>query len=197
MQPRAMFRRVLPAALFLLATFAHADDPAMGPTAAGQAVADALREFTSSDIALVPAGLLREPDKEKREDASAALAFESDGIVVVNLTGAKLREALERSVSAFPQSSVGFLQVAGLEAGFKKTAPANARLTSVSVGGVKLEDGKTYAVAMPLSLQQGQLGYANLWEDSKIVRRFDKTTLGVVVKGRRVGSFVARWSPQG
>lgn len=190
-----MIRRVLPlVSLLLLAASAFPDDPSVGPTAAGQAVADALRDFTSSDIALVPAGLLR--DSEKKDDIASSLAFESDGIVVVNLTGAKLREALERSVSAFPQSSVGFLQVSGIEATFKKSAPANSRLVSVNVGGTRLDDSRTYSVAMPLSLQQGQLGYANLWENSTVVRRFDKTTLGAVVKGRRVGSFVARWSPQ-
>lgn len=195
MHPRAMLRRVLPLAFILLAAPAFSDDPSLGATSAGQAVADALKEFTASDVALVPAGLLK--DTDKKEDLSASLAFESDGIVVVNITGAKLREALERSVSAFPQSSVGFLQVSGLEATFKKSAPANSRITSVLVGGSKLDDAKTYAVAMPLSLQQGQLGYANLWEKSATVRKFDKTTLATVVKGRRAGSFVARWSPQG
>lgn len=196
MYPRAMLRRVVPLFFVLLATAAFADDPSVGPTAAGQAVADALREFTASDVALIPAGLLKETEKEKKDDVAATLAFENDGIVVVTISGAKLREALERSVSAYPQSSVGFLQVSGLEATFKKSAPANARLTSVLVGGAKLEDGKTYTVAMPLSLQEGQLGYSNLWERLANVRKFDKTTLATVVKGRRVGSFVARWSPQ-
>ncbi len=191
-----MLRVLLPLAFVLLsAQKGPNDDPSLGATAAGQAVADALRDFTASDVALVPAGLLKDP--EKKEELVSALAFEGDGIVVVNVTGAKLREALERSVSAYPQSSVGFLQVSGIEATFKKSAPANSRLTNVTVGGAKLEDGKGYAVAMPLALKEGQLGYANLWEKSTTVRRFDKTTLATVVKGRRVGSFVARWSPQG
>ena len=191
-----MLRALLPLAFALLsAQKGPNDDPSLGPTAAGQAVADALRDFTTSDVALVPAGLLKDP--EKKDDLAAALAFEGDGIVVVNVTGAKLREALERAVSAFPQSSVGFLQVSGIEATFKKSAPANSRLTTVLVGTAKLEDAKSYAVAMPLSLKEGQLGYANLWENSTTVRRFKDTTLATVVKGRRVGSFVARWSPQG
>ena len=190
-----MLRCVLPLAFVLLAAKVPSDDPSLGSTAAGQAVADALREFTGSDVALVPAGLLK--DSDKKEDVAAALAFEGDGIVVVNVTGAKLREALERAVSAYPQSSVGFLQISGIEAAFKKSAPANSRLTTVAVGGARLEDTKTYAVAMPLSLKEGQLGYANLWENSTTPRRFKDTTLATVVKGRRVGSFVARWSPQG
>ncbi|RYG23997.1 hypothetical protein EON82_12210, partial [bacterium] len=160
------------------------------------AVADAVREFTGSEIALIPAGVLKEPDKDKKDDVAAALAFGSDGIVVVNVTGAKLREALERSVSAFPQSNVGFLQLSGVEASFKKSAPANSRITSVLVGTSKLEDGKTYAVAMPVSLQQGQLGYANLWENLPIAKRFKDVTLATVVKGRRVASSSPRWSAQ-
>jgi 2',3'-cyclic-nucleotide 2'-phosphodiesterase (5'-nucleotidase family) len=195
MESCAMIRRVLPfLALACLAATAVSDDPSLGATAAGQAVADALKEAAGSEIALVPAGVLK--DTDKKDDLGASLAFEGDGIIVVKVTGAKLREALERAVSAFPQPSVGFLQVAGLEASFKKSAPANSRITSVTVGASKLEDGKTYTVAMPLSLQQGQLGYANLWEDSKIVKRIEKATMGTVVKGRRVGSFLARWSPQ-
>ena len=193
---RPMIRRAsLLAALLLLAASVLADDPSVGSTAAGQAVADALREFTKSDVALVPAGLLK--DGGKKDDAALALAFGGDGVVTIGVSGAKLREALERSVAAFPQSSVGFLQVSGLEATFRKSAPANARLIAVTVNGAKLEDGRTYVVAMPRSLQQGQLGYANLWENSTILDPFGKTTLESIVKGRHVGSFVARWSPQG
>lgn len=192
-----MIRRVLPFLAFacLAATFAP-DDPSLGPTVAGQAVADALREYTSSDIALIPAGVLKDPGK--KEELTDALSFDSDGIVVIKITGAKIREALERSVSAYPQSSVGFLQVSGLEASFKKNAPSNSRITSVTIGASKLEDAKTYAVAMPLSLKQGQLGYANLWEDNKTVKPFEKVTLATIVKGKRIGSsFLARWLPQG
>ena len=191
-----MLRPLLPLiASLLLAVPCLADDPSVGATAAGQAVADALRAYAEADIALVPAGLLRESDKN--DDATTSLAFQGDGLVVVGVTGTKLREALERSVAAFPQASVGFLQISGLEASFRKAAPANDRITTVSVGGAKLEDDKVYTVAMPLSLQQGQLGYANLWETSTILRRFDKATLLSVVRGRRVGAFVGRWSPQG
>ncbi len=194
-EPCAMKRRLpLLVAFALSAAFAFADDPSLGATAAGQAVADALKEFTGSDVALVPAGVLKESDK--KEDAAAALGLGNDGVVVVNVSGAKLREALERSIAAFPQSSVGFLQVSGLEATFKRSAPANARITAVTVGGAKLEDGRNYSVAMPLSLQQGQLGYSNLWESIK-PKTFEKATLATVVKGHRVGSFVARWSPSG
>lgn len=195
MESRAMLRRVLTVTAFVcLVAAVRADDPSVGSTAAGQAVADAVREFAGSDIALIPAGVLK--DSEKKEDVSAALAFESDGVVVINITGAKIREALERSVSAFPQPNVGFLQVSGLEATFKKSAPANSRITSVTVGSSRLEDGKTYAVAMPVSLQQGQLGYANLWENSPVVKKFKDATLASVVKGRRVGSSSPRWSAQ-
>ena len=190
-----LLRILLPTAFVFLAATGLADDPSLGPTASGQAVADALREFTASEIALVPAGLLH--DSDKKDDLSSSLSFAGDGIVVMNLTGAKLREGIERAVSAYPQSSVSFLQLSGIEAAFKKSAPAGSRLVSVTLGGAKLEDAQTYSVAMPISLQQGQLGYANLWENSTVLRRFDKATLADVVKGRRVGSFVARWSPQG
>lgn len=183
------FVAVLPCAVL-------AEDPTLGPTAAGQSVADALREFANSDIALVPAGLLK--SVERPEEPLSVLAMPGDGVVVLKLTGAQIRKALERSVAAFPQSSVGFLQLSGIEATFKRNAPANARVQSVNVGSSRLDDAKTYTVAMPVSLQRGQLGYANLWEDSSTIsRRFDKTTLADIVKGRRIGSFVARWSPQG
>ena len=194
MRLRAMSRRVpFLLVLGLHSCLALADDPSVGATASGQVVADALREFTNADVALVPAGVLK--GVEKGDEASAALAFEGDGVVTVNISGAKLREALERSISAYPQSSVGFLQVSGLEATFKKGAPANARLVSVTVGGARLDDSRTYAVAMPRSLQEGQLGYANLWENIKPLP-FEKATLATVVKGRRIGAFVARWSSQ-
>ena len=190
-----MLRLLLP--LIALASIAHPpmpDDPSVGATAAGQAVADGLREYAEADVAFVPAGLLKMTDR--KDDASGALAFGGDGIVVVGVSGVKLREALERSVAAYPLASVGFLQISGLEVSFRKGAPANERIASVTVGGGKLDDAKVYAVAMPVSLQQGQLGYSNLWETSTILRRFEKATLLSVVQGRRVGAFAARWSSQ-
>ena len=61
MEFRAMNRRVLTlTALVCLVAAVRADDPSLGSTAAGQAV----REFRGCEIALIPAGVLKDSEKK-------------------------------------------------------------------------------------------------------------------------------------
>ena len=79
--------------------------------------------------------------------------------VVLGLTGAQVREALENGVSRAEHPSGRFPQVSGLAFSFDTRRPAGARVTGVAVGGAALEDGRTYTLATNDFLARGGDGY--------------------------------------
>ncbi|HWD41761.1 MAG TPA: 5'-nucleotidase [Fimbriimonas sp.] len=171
------------------------DKPDRGPTTIGQSAADALKSFASAQGALLPAGLIGKPIS--KDDLSTILDYPKDEVVVLSLTGSQLKEAFERSLLLFPEPNVGFLQVSGFEITFDKNGQANSKVTLVTVEGSKLEDTRKYDVAMPSSLQRGQLGYSHLWDKAKVVRTFPHSSMLDVLKGKHPSSSSPRWLPQG
>lgn len=85
-------------------------------------------------------------------------------LAVMELTGAELLAALERSVSVYPLESGGFLQVSGLKVKFDSSKPANERLVSVTYNNgtedVAIEAGGTYKIATNFFTAQGGDNYA-------------------------------------
>jgi 2',3'-cyclic-nucleotide 2'-phosphodiesterase (5'-nucleotidase family) len=171
------------------------DDPTLGATAPGQAIADSVKNYTSAEAALIPAGEISKP--LQKNDLASTLNFPSDGVVVVSLTGAQLKKAFEISLLTYPDSNIGFLQVSGFDISFNKNSGVDSRVTSVTLNGSKLEDTHHYDVAMPTSLQRGQLGYSNLWDKAKVVHSFDNVTLGSILKGKHSAPSSPRWQAQG
>jgi len=180
---------------FVAGSPSNNEDPALGATAPGQTIADTIKSFTSADAAFVPAGEISKP--YQKNDLTTVLNFPADGIVILSLTGAQIKQAFERSLLTFPDPNVGFLQVSGFEITFNKNSSVDSRVTSVTVNGSKLEDAHHYEVAMPTSLQRGQLGYSNLWDKAKVVRNFENVTLGTILKGKHSAPSSPRWQEQG
>jgi 2',3'-cyclic-nucleotide 2'-phosphodiesterase (5'-nucleotidase family) len=192
-----VMRRVIAGFLLMLVSVMAfgQDGPQVSAHSASQAAADAIRDFAGTDAAFLAAGLV---NKTFDKDNLASLAlYPTDGIAVLNLTGAELKQALERSVSLYPQPNEAFLQLSGIEAVFSKNAAPGQRIVSVTVNGTKLDEKRTYTVAMPASLAQGGLGYFKIWNTSKIAKTFDKATLGSVLKGKRSTDTSSRWSAVG
>jgi 5'-nucleotidase len=80
-------------------------------------------------------------------------------IVVVRMTGAQLRAALDFGLG---RERVSPLEVSGLTASFRRTeagGTANVEWVSVTVGGTPLDDAKTYRVAVNSFLAGGGDGY--------------------------------------
>ncbi len=189
--------RVPQAALVLaLASSALAADerPDVGANVIVQSAADEIRSAANTDIALIGAGFLK--DILSGGDLAAILQYPTDEIVVLNLTGEQIRQALERSISLYPQRNSSFLQLSGVEVTFKRNGAPNNRITSVTVGNSALSDGKTYSVAMPELLAKGGLGYFMIWDQSKVAKRLGRTVESVL-KGKRAGEGTPRWSAQG
>lgn len=164
-----------------LAALAFAQDAGSEAHPVAQAAADAIRDAAGADGAFVAAGLLK--DGVLRGDLASIFQYPTDDIVVVRLTGAEVRQALERSVSSYPSSSRSFLQLSGFVVTFSASKPAESRILDIVVDGKKLDPNATYDIAMPESLARGALGYFRIWNSSRIARSLN-TTIESALKGK-------------
>jgi len=157
--------------------------PGRNETAWGRLVSDALRSAGKTDLALVNAGSLNPGTLTagtiSQSQIDALLSFPNDDVVILPVTGAALRSAVELSLRAYPTSSPAFLQGSGWEGTFNPQAPAGKRLTSLKINGQNISSNSTYQVAMPISLAQGTNGYFAYWNDSS--SRSLKTTIAAAV----------------
>ncbi|HEY0866911.1 MAG TPA: 5'-nucleotidase [Fimbriimonas sp.] len=187
---------ILGLCLFTLNAFA-AESPELGAHIASQAAADALRSHVNSDGAFLAAGLVKQNFQADRLES--ILQYPTDEVVVLNLTGAQIRKAFERSLSLYPQPNTSFLQISGFEVTYNKSGLPNQRVVSVTAGGSELQDGKTYSVAMPSSLGRGGLGYFKIWDKSNIdqARTPAGVTVESVLRGKSVSQSSPRWVAQG
>jgi 2',3'-cyclic-nucleotide 2'-phosphodiesterase (5'-nucleotidase family) len=165
----------------VLATMGWAgpDNEPFGPA---QAAADVMRAAANADIAFLPAGVLKPGFKSG--ELSKMLQFPTDEVVVLTLTGAQIRQALERSVAMVPSPNPGFLQVSGLTVVYSPAGAPNKRVVSVSVSGADLQLSREYRVAMPGSLARGGLGYFTVWDKSAKSETLPNTNLESLLKGK-------------
>ncbi|HYO91056.1 MAG TPA: 5'-nucleotidase, partial [Pyrinomonadaceae bacterium] len=122
-------------------------------TNVGNFVADAFRQVTGADVALINGGSIRadsiiSPGELTKRDVLAIFPF-ANPVVKLEVTGATLRAALEHGVSSGPEETEPgrFPQVSGINFTFDPTRPAGSRLTEVTVNGQPLDNKKTYALA--------------------------------------------------
>ncbi|MBS1720953.1 MAG: 5'-nucleotidase C-terminal domain-containing protein [Armatimonadetes bacterium] len=167
-----------------LSGVAVADDPGAGPLSLAQSAADSLRETTAADIAFLPSAILKSGGS--KDNLASVLAFPNESFSTLNLTGAQLRAALERSVSLLPQTSTFFLQISGAEVTYRRANGVSPRIVDVRVNKQPLDDGRTYVVAMPTSLARGGYGYFKVWNmKTSLNRNFESMTLEQILKEKR------------
>jgi 2',3'-cyclic-nucleotide 2'-phosphodiesterase (5'-nucleotidase family) len=125
----------------------------------GNFVADLVREYSGARIALINGGSLRasiDAGPITLEDVYKTMPYANE-IVIIELNGAQLRQALTRSVMGTREDEDGgFLQVSGIR--FEVRAKAVA---AVAVGEDKepLNPDQIYRVALPEFLASGGDGY--------------------------------------
>jgi 5'-nucleotidase len=142
-------------------------------TSAGNLVADVIRARMRADVALMNGGGIR-GNREvpagglTRRDVHTLLPF-LNVLVTLEVDGATLRSVLERSVSAFPQESGGFLQVSGVILAFDPARPPGERIQRITVGGEPLDPARRYTVATNSYLAGGGDGYAMLRQARVVV----------------------------
>lgn len=170
---------------------AQGTNPEIEAFVPGQAAADVLRESTGSDLAWIPAAMLKPLDKPK--DLAALLVYTSDQVSVVQLSGKQVKDALTRSISLFPTPSGAFLQISGLEATFTTSTQGDNAIATMFFGTAKFDESRSYTVAMPTSLARGSLGYFKVWDRAQIVRTLEGQTLESLLKDKPVTASTPRW----
>lgn len=146
----------------------------LAETSVGSFVADALKESVSAPIALVAAGCLRDvtipQGKVSIPDILLSVQYPDDKVAVIDLTGAEIRQALERSLSIYPQKNLGFLQVSGLHIVAQPESPRGHRIISIALDKGTFSDEGKYQVATTTPIANGAYGYFTIWSKAEITK---------------------------
>jgi 5'-nucleotidase len=127
----------------------------------GNLLADLMRTTLGTEIALINAGQIRrslETGPVTLGDVLSVLPFDS-ALVTLQVTGAMLRQALEHSVSQWPNHAGRFFQISGLQITYNGEAPVGSRVRRVMVGSAPLDFSKAYTVATDAFVADGGDGY--------------------------------------
>jgi 2',3'-cyclic-nucleotide 2'-phosphodiesterase (5'-nucleotidase family) len=120
--------------------------------AIGNLIADAMRDRTRADVAIMNGGGIRggkvyEPGTAiTLRDIQAELPF-ANHLVTLDIKGSALRQAIENGLSRLPGAG-RFPQISGMRVEYDPQRPAGSRVLKISVGGSPLDPEKTYRVAV-------------------------------------------------
>jgi len=132
-----------------------------GETNLGNLATDAILTATGADLAITNGGGIRasiQAGDITRGDLVTVFPF-GNYVITMDVSGATILAALEHSVSAYPNESGGFLQVAGLEFSFNPDAEVGSRVAAAAIGGEALDPDATYVLATNNFLAIGGDGY--------------------------------------
>ncbi|WP_193183897.1 bifunctional metallophosphatase/5'-nucleotidase [Nisaea sediminum] len=145
-----------------------------GENAFGNLVADAMRAATRADAALTNGGGIRgdttyvEGRVLTRKDVLTELPF-GNKTVTMRLKGSDLKAALENGVSKVEEAAGRFPHVSGISFAYSGNKPAGSRVSDVKVGGLPLDLGKVYVVAVNDFVARGGDGYTSLENGEPVV----------------------------
>jgi 2',3'-cyclic-nucleotide 2'-phosphodiesterase (5'-nucleotidase family) len=145
-----------------------------GEAAIGDLFADALRAHFGADAALINGGGLRgnrlypAGTHLSKRDILTEMPF-GNAVMLLELSGAQLRAALEYGLTGLDTKAGRFPQVAGLSVSYDPSQPAGQRIVAVTIGGAPLQDDKLYRLATSDYLGHGGDGYAGLKQARVIV----------------------------
>ena len=155
-------------------------------TRLGNLIAEATRRGVGADVGLVNGGGIRgdrtyPPGSDlTRRDILQELPF-GNVTVLLGLTGAEFRAALENGVSQVENLAGRFPQIAGMRFVYDPQAPAGERLVEVEVGGAPLDPAGTYTVATNDYMARGGDGYAALATGKPLIDASDATLMATMV----------------
>jgi 5'-nucleotidase/UDP-sugar diphosphatase len=150
--------------------------------AIGNLFADAMRISMKADAAVINGGGIRSGKVYApgsvitRKDILAELPF-NNRVVVVEITGAELRRAMENGLRQVPVAAGRFPQVSGIKLVFDTKAPMGSRVISMEVAGKPLEPAKVYRVAILDFLARGGDDYSMFREAKRITPDADAPLL--------------------
>lgn len=136
-----------------------------GETNLGNLVADAFRQQTGADVALVNGGSIRSnttypTGSLTKRDIMSILPFENP-VVKIQVSGAIIRAALENGVSQVKElrESGRFPHVSGISFEYDCRNPVGSRILSITINGSPLDDARIYSLAATSYLIHGGDGY--------------------------------------
>jgi 5'-nucleotidase / UDP-sugar diphosphatase len=145
-----------------------------GEAAMGNLVADALRASVGADVAITNGGGLR-ADKQyeagqklTRRNILAEMPF-GNTTVLLEVTGAQIKAALENGVSQVRELGGRFPQVSGIVAEVDVKEPVGSRVKSVKINGQPLDPANTYKLATNDFMARGGDGYRVFTEAKSLV----------------------------
>ncbi len=149
-------------------------------------MADAIRASLEADIGFTNGGGIRgdrtyEPETTlTRMDVLSELPF-GNYVVLLELTGAQLLEALENGVSRVEDIAGRFPHVSGMAYAFDPKRPKGSRVVEATVAGQPVEGAKRYKVATNEYIAGGGDGYAVLKEAKTIIGAAGGALMATVV----------------
>ncbi|MFE1598633.1 bifunctional metallophosphatase/5'-nucleotidase [Methylobacterium sp. ID0610] len=155
-------------------------------TAFGDLVADALRDAAGAEVAIANGGGIRgnrlypAGSVLTRRDVLTELPF-GNTLVLVEITGAQLRAALENGFLEVGRTAGRFPQVSGLSVAVTAADPAGRRVGEVRVGGEPLDPERRYRVAANNFMLGGGNGYGMLAEGRTLIGATDGTLVANAV----------------
>ena len=139
----------------------------------GNFIADALKEASGSEIAIVNGGSIR-GDKDyqantqlTRGDIIRELPFRTN-LSVVSVSGQQIWDALEHGVSEVAGAGGRFLQVSGLRFTYSDTLPVGERIKSVTVNGKPINMSQQYSLATSDYIIEGGDGFTAFAQVQKL-----------------------------
>ena len=163
-------------------------DPDKSETPIGDLVADAVRKALQTDIAFIAASELKPkdppfpPGKVSSVDIIKLVSYADDPLAILQLQGKAIRQALERSISIYPQPNLGFLQVSGLKFTFDPSKPSGERVILITVGSSPLADDAIYTIGVTNSMANGALGYWKVWNESNVKERKPNLNIPIAIE---------------
>ena len=144
-----------------------------GEAAIGNLFADALREGTKADVALINGGGFRggkiypAGTRLTRKDVLTELPFLNKALVL-EVSGAMLKQALEAGFTGAENEVGRFPQISGMRVKADLTRTAGARVVSLEIGGAPVNAAKTYRLATNDFLAGGGDGYV-VFKSAKVL----------------------------
>ncbi|MDD3365983.1 MAG: 5'-nucleotidase C-terminal domain-containing protein, partial [Sphaerochaetaceae bacterium] len=134
------------------------------PTNLGNMIAAAMVESTGADVALTNGGGIRASIKAgdvSRGDIITVLPF-NNTVVVVEVTGQDIYDALEWGYSRLPESNGGFPQTNNMAIVYSRFSDPGNRIKRVLINGKSIDRNATYTLATNDFMAAGGDGYTML-----------------------------------
>ncbi len=157
-----------------------------GEAAIGNLYADAVREATDADVALINGGGFRANklypagSDITRRDVLAELPFRNYAYLL-RLTGADIKTALEQGFANAEIETGRFPQVSNLTIRADVTRPVGDRIVRVTIGDAPLDPSKTYTLATNDFLARRGDGYEALAKAEQLVGLTDAELIANVI----------------